>query len=601
MIEGVLMGTAKIGSYKEIEVIHETSKRLQRIMPPDQLAQEIIKIFEKILHYELGAVLLIDKETHELNPYAVSDQGKGTTFIDEDKEYITSQGIKIGTGITGYVAKTGESVRTGDVREDSRYYSIRDFIRSELCVPIIVEEQIIGVVNTETPRENAYSENDQLVLEIIASHIGIAIINARLYEEAQKEITTRLQYDSRLKALQLYSPKLFSVKTMFELAKITLDLIDDILGFDRSGFLMIEGNYLKQLYGKPRGVFHVPLSGRGITVRTAITGETQLVRDVSLDPDYLVAETVTELLPALSELCVPVIVKDEVVALINVESKELNHFGDEDKDILELIASNVSASITQMRSLEESKRLEKELNEERVKVEIASQLDRLKTQFMNTATHELRTPVTSIFGYIELILEDQNRTIAPDIREDLDVVLRNSKRLVILTNDLLDVQRINSGRFEINLKQVDLVNTINEVIEELSPLFDVKNQVIIVKAPTELSVQVDDIRISQLLINLLRNANKFTPEEGNITVTVEQFENHVQISVKDSGIGLSMENIGKLFKSFPGIHHGLNVSSTGLGLSIAKGIVELHGGEIWAESEGNGKGSTFRFTIPNRR
>jgi signal transduction histidine kinase len=85
---------------------------------------------------------------------------------------------------------------------------------------------------------------------------------------------------------------------------------------------------------------------------------------------------------------------------------------------------------------------------------------------------------------------------------------------------------------------------------------------------------------------------------ARVTVKVEPEEGHVQVSIKDSGIGLSEEDIEKLFKPFPGIHHGINVSSTGLGLSIAKGIVELHGGEIWAESDGSGKGSTFTFTIP---
>ena len=121
---------------------------------------------------------------------------------------------------------------------------------------------------------------------------------------------------------------------------------------------------------------------------------------------------------------------------------------------------------------------------------------------------------------------------------------------------------------------------------------------LLVDAPTELSVQVDEIRISQLFINLLRNANKFTPEEGQIIVTVEPSESHVQISFKDSGIGLSEEDIGKLFKPFPGIHHGLGVSSTGLGLAICKGIIDLHEGDIWVESGGPGEGSTFIVRIP---
>ena len=231
-------------------------------------------------------------------------------------------------------------------------------------------------------------------------------------------------------------------------------------------------------------------------------------------------------------------------------------------------------------------------------MEQADELDRMKNQFIATATHELRTPVTSIIGFLELVLDYSSEELPDSIRNDLSIVFRNAMRLVDMTNDLLDVQRMTSGRFEILLEEVELINTLNEVVEELTPLFDDKQQTLIVNAPNKLKVAVDETRISQLLINILRNANKFTPEEGTIEITVEPVESYVQISVKDSGIGLSEEDIGKLFKPFPFIQHEVEVSSTGLGLAISKGIVDMHNGEIWAESEGKGMGSTFFIKIP---
>jgi signal transduction histidine kinase len=179
------------------------------------------------------------------------------------------------------------------------------------------------------------------------------------------------------------------------------------------------------------------------------------------------------------------------------------------------------------------------------------------------------------------------------------VVLRNSHRLVSFINDLLDVQRITAGKLVAQLEPVDIVKTLGEVVGEMSHLFSVKDQVLVVEAPETVVVSVDEPRIGQLFINLLRNANKFTPEGGKVTVSVEPGENHVRVSVKDSGVGLSEEDIGKLFMPFPLINRELGVSSTGLGLAICKGIVELHNGEIWAESEGHGKGSTFIVKIPN--
>ncbi len=217
---------------------------------------------------------------------------------------------------------------------------------------------------------------------------------------------------------------------------------------------------------------------------------------------------------------------------------------------------------------------------------------------MNTATHELRTPVTSILGYLELILSDPIREIPADIRQDLKVVIRNANRLATFTNDLLDVQRLTSGKFDIKLKPVDLVNTINETLGELSHMFNEKQQVVDLVSPKELIVDVDELRISQLFINLLRNANKYTPEKGNITVTVEPSYDHVLISVKDTGVGLSEEDMGKLFAPFPEIRPRLGVTSTGLGLAICKGIIDLHHGEIWVESDGPDKGSTFHVKLP---
>ncbi len=187
-------------SSKYLTAIHQTSRRLQSLHSPETLAQEIIRVLEELLDYEYGAVLLIDKATKELKPFALSDQGHDATFVQRDKAYIASRGIRIGVGITGSVAKTGRSERIGDVRQDKRYFSMRDDIRSELCVPLINNDEITGVINIETTRLDAYSETDQRVLETAASQIAIAIDNANLYanlEHSHHELT--LAYDNTLK------------------------------------------------------------------------------------------------------------------------------------------------------------------------------------------------------------------------------------------------------------------------------------------------------------------------------------------------------------------------------------------------------------------
>lgn len=234
----------------------------------------------------------------------------------------------------------------------------------------------------------------------------------------------------------------------------------------------------------------------------------------------------------------------------------------------------------------------------RTQIALLKEIDEMKNIFITTATHELRTSASSILGYIDYVLENDKNSISKHVIKDLNVIQRNAQRLVNLTNDLLDVQRLTTGRFEIVKTEFDFVSMLNEVLEELIPTFDAKKQVLRVNTPTKVVLHADKVRISQVLINLIHNANKFAPEGGVVSLTVEPKEMTVNCTVVDNGIGINEIDLNKLFEPFPSIRHGNNVRSTGLGLAISKGILELHGGKIWAESIGQGKGSTFHISIP---
>lgn len=176
----------------KINAIHRSGQQLQMLKKIKDLALDIITVLEKTVKYEFSAVLLSDDQGYNLIPFAVSDQGKGQTFLQKDMDFIKSHNIKIGVGIVGWVALHGESVRLGDVTKDTRYYSLRGGIQSELCVPLKVREKIIGVINIETSIPNAFTEVDQLILETIASQISIAIQNATMFEQA-KNYTIELE------------------------------------------------------------------------------------------------------------------------------------------------------------------------------------------------------------------------------------------------------------------------------------------------------------------------------------------------------------------------------------------------------------------------
>ncbi len=260
-----------------------------------------------------------------------------------------------------------------------------------------------------------------------------------------------------------------------------------------------------------------------------------------------------------------------------------------------LIVRNITDRV---RAEEEQFRLREELLKEHVRLEQAKELSRLKTEFMNTATHEIRTPISSIQGYTELIWDALKKGNIDLAFEFFGVVERNIIRLRVLSDDLLDMLRFNMDKITLNSSEVLLSDLFNELETAIYPLIIDNKHLLIFNSSKDCTVWCDQARIMQVLFNLVTNAIKYNPDGGKIKVSATKTEGDVIFSVVDYGIGLSGEDLGKLFNPFPEIDNRMVRHGTGLGLSICKGIVDLHGGEIWVESEGHGHGSVFIFTIP---
>ena len=223
-------------------------------------------------------------------------------------------------------------------------------------------------------------------------------------------------------------------------------------------------------------------------------------------------------------------------------------------------------------------------------------------KFINTATHELRNPLTSIKGYLGLIerrLEKEQENLEIDeLRQMVDVATRNTKRREFLINDIMEMCHIKDGSLVLYMAEHNVSEFLQDVADDLAPILDKKSQRLEVASDAE-SLVFDELRLLRVLRNVIHNSSKFSPDGSTIWLRVQKVDNAVRFSVRDEGIGLSPEDITKLFKPFPKIKKSSDFERTGLGLSICNGIVELHGGEMWAESPGMGRGSTFTFTIPD--
>ncbi|MGD0175613.1 MAG: PAS domain-containing sensor histidine kinase [Candidatus Bathyarchaeia archaeon] len=228
-------------------------------------------------------------------------------------------------------------------------------------------------------------------------------------------------------------------------------------------------------------------------------------------------------------------------------------------------------------------------------------LESMKDNFIVTVTHELRTPLVSIKGYVDHIIQSESK-LNPTIKPQLDVVRRNADRLLELTNDLLTIQSYESGKLDVTVEKLNLQEILAEYIEEAQPLFRSKEQVVKLDAPDKpLLVLGNRLRLGEVMMNLLDNASKFTPEKGHIIIRVEEGATEAVVYVSDSGIGIDKKDLEHVFDPFAAIKKPTYFKGSGLGLSLAKKLVEAQKGKIWAFSQGKGSGATFVFTLPKPR
>lgn len=231
------------------------------------------------------------------------------------------------------------------------------------------------------------------------------------------------------------------------------------------------------------------------------------------------------------------------------------------------------------------------------------ELDKLKDDFVSIASHELRTPMTAIRSYAWMALNKPDIPLSEKMKKWLDRTLTSTERLINLVNDMLNISRIEGGRIEVNPIALAMTKLVDDVLEEVRVKAAEKQLNITAKAEGVIpKVFADPDKVHQILLNLLGNAMKFTPNGGIITVSFFTDGQMVEVAVKDSGVGLSKESISKLFQKFGRLDSSYTAVSTsggtGLGLYISKSLVELMKGRIWVSSEGLNRGSTFAFSLP---
>ena len=236
-------------------------------------------------------------------------------------------------------------------------------------------------------------------------------------------------------------------------------------------------------------------------------------------------------------------------------------------------------------------------------IQAADAANRAKSDLLAGMSHELRTPLTAIIGYAEILAYEYFGAVNEKQKQQLEVILQASHHLLDLINDILDISKIESGKTELEPSLVKIGSLVMHPVALLKETADRRRIGLRTRVPAELEglqLRVDERRLKQVLFNLLSNAIKFTPEGGQIDVALRSRGDALEVSVTDTGIGIPSIELERIFEAFYQLKRGgaARDQGSGLGLSLSRKLVELHGGTMWAESEGEGKGSRFVFTLP---
>ena len=496
--------------------------------------------------------------------------------------------MQISRTVVEQTARTGKGIVTNNAQEDERFagqQSVVGFqLRSIMCAPLLARGRTLGAVYVDNRlMTNIFKDGDLELLATFANQAAIAIENARLFTQTDQALARRV---AELSLFQQIDQELNRSLDLDRVLSLSLDWALRLTSAETGSIgLMEQLDEADEAYA-----LRILFSQGAETDEGAKVIETThpILAQILVEKQVVVSRDVTAVqafdgVPAAIQINVPVKRDGAIRGVITLKSQNANALNDEDIAFIERLADRAGVAIKNARLYQDIQ----EAND-------------AKSEFVSIVTHELRLPMTSIKGYTDLIVSGMAGPLNEQQAQFLDVVKRNLDRMGALISDLGDINRVESGRMQFELEDVDLPEIIEDVKESLSKEMAAREQIVTVAIAADFPpVYADPTRLSQVVTNLMSNAHKYTPDGGQVVVEVAVNGRFAAISVQDNGVGISEENQDKLFTQFFRAEDREVRAQTGwgLGLSIVKKLVEAQGGEISFESE-LGKGSTFTFTVP---
>jgi signal transduction histidine kinase len=524
----------------------------------DELLGALLERTREILEVDTCAILLLDEETNEL-------VARAALGIEEEVE----QGVRIpvGGGFAGRIAAEKRPVILDNVDHERVLNPIlrEKGVKSMLGVPLVVEGAVQGVLHVGSLVPRTFHEEEVELLQLVADRAALAIEHARLFE-AERAARERIEH------VQAVTDAALAHLEVNELLHVLLPRIRDILHTDTCAVLLLDEHTNELVARAALGIeeeveqgVRIPL-GAGFAGRVAAEARPMVI-DVN---EYPVYNAILREKGIKSMLGVPLLVRGYALGVLHVGTLTPRRFTRAEVDLLQLVAERVALAIERAR-----------LHEELV------QLDQLKLNFVAIASHELRTPATSVYGILKT-LHDRGKDLTDELREELlRVGVEQGERLRRLLEDLLDLSRLDARALNVEPRPLVLKAALADVVHGALPSDDAVE----LDIPSDLAAVVDPLVLDRVVSNLVANAARYGAPPIRIAAT--QRDRHLRVTVEDAGPGIPEELEGRVFERFA---RGGGQTGHGLGLAIARAYAQAHGGDLVYDPCGDG--ARFVLILP---
>jgi signal transduction histidine kinase/ActR/RegA family two-component response regulator len=528
---------------------------------------------------------------------AVGMSEESERFMDENPILLNRETL------VGRVGLDRSAQQITDVLDDPDYgaYDLQRLggYRTVIAAPMLVDNQVIGALNLWRNEVKPFDAREVAIVSAFAAQAGLAVNAIKLVQELEARGAELSRRVGELEALRKVGEAVSSsLDVDHVLSTIAMHAVD-LSGTD--GGSIMEYSAAERCF-LVRSVYRTGpdvvkrLRSIHIDLDRTLVGRAALERRPIAVPDLEQVELDPHLRILFDDgwrslAAVPMLHEDRIVGCLVVRRKTKGLFFDETLDLLETFASQSALALL-------NAQLYRELQEQSLELELAS---RHKSEFLASMSHELRTPLNAVLGFSEVLLERMFGDINERQEDYLRDIHSSGKHLLELINEILDLSKVEAGRMELEYSSFDLRTLLEDATGMLRERASAHGISLTVEVPDDVGqVYSDVLRLKQVVLNLLTNAVKFTGDGGSVVVRAVRRATEIEVTVKDSGIGVPEVDKERIFESFQQGGRGTTrEEGTGLGLTLSRKIVELLGGRMWLESE-VGVGSTFSFSLPDR-